>query len=290
MKKWNYLLSMFLIAGTVFVTSCSKDEDDPPTLDLKGTSGYTSNDVTISAGETIRVGVIAAAGTEKLSSFNLTVRHNNIDEYSFDTTLNVDNFNMDFEIPFTSEFIGENLVSMKVVDKGGNTASQSFKVTVETGAVAINKYSGVLLGSFNDVNGSFYNTTENTVYTISAAKANQAKVDLLFYFGADHKNTLAAPNDPDVNAEITTFQLNTWTTKNATKFIKGAVTAAQFDAIVDDFNFPTFDESSALSYADKLVDGDVVFFKTVTGKLGLAKVVDLTARGDQGTFDFIIEE
>lgn len=289
MKKWNYLLSMFLIAGTVLVTSCSKDEDDPPTLDLKGTTGYTSSDATISVDETILVGVIAAAGTEKLSSFNLTVRHNNVDEFSFDTTLNADNFNMDFEIPFSAEFIGTNLVTMKVVDKGGSTAQQSFTITVESGAVPVNKYSGIEFGSHNDAVGSFYNSEENAIYTIGTSIDNQAKVDFIYYYGDTHGNTIAAPDD-EIVATITTFGLDAWTTKNATRFKADVMTAAQFDLIGDDYEFPTFDGDA--KYIDQLEVDDVIYFKTAAGKLGLIKVVSVTTpnRGDRATFDIIVQE
>ncbi len=290
MKKWNYLLSTILIAGTVFVTSCSKDESTGPTLTLKGGTGYVSTDQTISAGETITVGAIAEAGSSNLNRFKFTSTFNNVPALIMDTTINTSSFNQDFELTFSAASVGANRLLVEVWDKDGNKAEKAFTVTVETGATPVNKYSGVLFGSFNDAIGSFYNSSENKVYTVAEAKANQAKVDLLYYFGAQHKNTLAAPDDADVNAEISTFQLNTWTTKNATRFLKGVVTAAQFDAIVDDFDFPAFNDATAVSNADQLAEGDVVYFKTVAGKLGLAKVVNVTSRGDQATFDFIIQE
>ncbi len=282
------MLSMFLMAGALFVTSCSDDETTGPTLDLKGSSGYTSDDVTISAGSTITIGVIGTAGDKNLSSFTMTSTNNNVPYEVMDTTLNSSSFNLDIEITFTEENLGANRLLMTLADKDGNKSTQSFTVTVENGAVAVKKASSVEFGSFNDAIGSFYNTTDMALYTVAQAKLNQAKVDFLFYKGAQNGNTIAAPDDVLAATEISTFQLNTWTTRNATRFAKGVVTAAQFDAITTTFDFPEFNSTS--SDAAQLADGDVVFFQTVSGKLGLIKVVDLYTRGDRAKFDIIVQE
>ncbi len=287
------MLSAFLIAGTVFVTSCSKDETTGPSLTLKGGTGYVSTDQTIAAGETITVGAIAEAGDANLNRFKFTSTFDNVPATIIDTTINTSSFNMDFELTFSAASVGNNRLLLEVWDKDGNKAEKAFTITVETGAVAVNKYSNIELGSHNDAVGSFYNSAENLIYTISSAKDNQAKVDFIYYYGDEHGNTIASPFDPIVNT-ITTFGLSTWTTKNDTKFHKNTITAEQFDAIVDEYDFPEFTTESPAptQFVDQLVVGDVLYFKTVAGKLGFIKVVSVTTpnRGDRATFDIIVQE
>lgn len=282
---------MFLIAGTVFVTSCNKDEDTQgPTLNLKGGSGYVSADQTISAGDEILVGVMADAGDANLSRFKLSSTFNNVPTPILDTTFNSASFDMDFALTFSEASVGANRLLFEVWDKDNNRAEKAFIVTVESNAVAVNKYSDIELGSHNDAIGSFYNSAENLIYTVAVAKENQAKVDFIYYYGDTHGNTIASPDD-EVVGGITTFQLDQWTTKNATRFMADVITAEQFDAIGDDYEFPPF-TSTDTKFLDQLEVNDVLYFKTAAGKLGFIKVVSVTTpnRGDRATFDIIVQE
>lgn len=297
MKKWNVLLSMTLMAGALFVTSCSKDEttDPGPSLNLKGGSGYTSDDKTIAAGDSIRVGVIAASSNvsnDKLTNFKFTVTFDNSSATVDDAPLNSTTYDMDYVLTFSAGSVGENRLKLEVTDKGGKTVSKEFVITVTPAPVAVSKYTDVTLGSFNDAIGSFYSTSDSSVYTRGQAAGDvaiQAKIDFIFFKGTTvtNVNSLAAPSDPAPNS-ITDLQMSGWTVRNATLLTKVAMTPAEFKAIGNTYTFPDFTATTTI--ANQLATNDVVFFKTVDGRSGLVLVVDLFTRGDEGKFDVIVSQ
>jgi hypothetical protein len=291
--KINRVLIVLLMMAGVSLSSCNKDDDiinPEPTLSFKGGAGYTSTDVTITTGESILVGFNAAYNqetNEKLKNFKLTVTSNNIAQTLIDSALNTEVFSTDITISFPDP--ASALLQAVVTDDAGRTASVSFNIVVENAGVKVVKYTEVELGSWNDEIGSFYNAQENTIYNVTEAAANQAKVDLVFYKGETNLNTLAAPADESLET-ILTFDINSWTTRNATMFIGTEMTAEEFDAIGEYYEFPEFVEADADTKIVDMVNGDVVFFKTEADALGYIKVVDLYSRGDLGKFEVIVME
>ncbi|GAB1403388.1 hypothetical protein MASR1M74_05660 [Lentimicrobium sp.] len=287
--------------ATLFVTSCSSDDDDPidpgPSLTLKGGSDYTSDDKTINVGETIKFGVIgnkSSVSGNKLTRFKLDFIANNIPEKMFDTTLNSDSFNWDGTMKFTG--VGEGNLSFQLTDKGGMTTTKTFKITIEDPGSAINKYKDVTFGSWNDPEGSFFSASEGLLYTVGQTKAtpaNQAKIDFIFFKGATNGNSLASPDNADLQT-ITTLQVKNWSVKNQTRFNTTDISVSQFDAIGDSYNFPPFNLTGTKDIINNLVDtgenGRVFLFKTQAGKLGLVKIVDLYSRGDRAKVDVIVQK
>jgi hypothetical protein len=296
MKKISFYLIALLIGVSTVFTSCSKDDDilDPnPTIDFKGGGEYVANDVTIKAGESIKVGVNAAYNSQtkkKLTKFNIILTANNTPTTLIDETLTSNQesvYSQDFMITFPN--VGVVKLVARITDSDNKTDEVEFTVTVEQAGVEVKKKTNVEFGSFNDPIGSFYASSTEEVFTVSQAAANQAKVDLVFFKGVTNGNTIAAPDDTDANG-ITDFNLNTWTTKNQTRFIKTTMTAAEFDAIGTVYNFPEFVAANGLTKANQLANGNVIYFRTQAGKRGYAKVVDLYTKGDKAKFDFIIEK
>jgi hypothetical protein len=295
MKKINLLFFMMALGAATFFSSCQKDEilNPEPSINFKGGSGYTSTDVTISAGESIKVGINAVQNSETksdLTTFTIVVTQNNTPQTVINETLTSDQkmtYVQDFNITF--ETVGSANLVARITDKDGEYNEVMFTVTVKEEGVTVKKKSNVEFGSFNDAIGSFYGTATETIYTISGGANNQAKVDMIFFKGATNGNTLAAPDDADVNS-ITDFNLNTWTTKNKTRFQTTTMTAAEFDAIGTLHAFPAFNDATALTKAKELANGKVVYFKTEAGKHGYFKVVDLYTKGDKAKFDFIVEQ
>ena len=66
MKKTIYLFGLLLLAGATVFTSCKKDEDEEPTVDMTpvltfiGGAGYTDADATIAPSSTFKVGINAS--------------------------------------------------------------------------------------------------------------------------------------------------------------------------------------------------------------------------------------
>jgi hypothetical protein len=289
MKKWSILsLAMLMVAGLMF-SGCSDDDDDTadlgPSIILKTGEGYTYEDFEVEEGSTVKFGVIAQKSTthdNNLTRFNI-----NYNELTLvDSTFNSSSFDGDYEIQF--EGVGESTIEFKVTAEGGLTAETQLNVTVIESGVEVNTFTGIELGSFNDVVGSFYNTADNEVYDIAEAMLNQEKVDFLFFKGAENINTIAAPDDEEA-ATIETFLLDQWTTKNQTRFNLTEMDAETFDAIEETHIFPEFNDEEALTRVNELEVDQVVLFRTNAGKLGYFKVVDLYTRGDLITIDVIVE-
>lgn len=291
--KMNRLFLILTVAIATAFTSCSKDDDiinPEPTLDFKGGANYTSTDVTINAGDEILVGFNAAYNSEtgeKLTNFKLVVTSNNVSQTLIDSTLKNETFSTDLNITFTEVVTAR--LEATVTDKAGRTAKVSFNITVEEAGVKVVKHTNVELGSWNDAIGSFYAAKENTIFTVSEAFNNQAKVDFIFYKGVQNMNTITAPDDADL-LEIQTFNIASWTTKNETRFVMTSLTAAEFDAIGEYYVFPEFDQTKVAKKVVDLENGAVVHFRTQAGAYGLIKVIDLYSRGDLGKFDIIIME
>lgn len=270
----------------------TESEVDPgPSLILKGGVGYTSSDADISIGATIKVGVIGGKSSvsgNKLTKFRFIYTSNNIPMTLLDTTLNADAFNWETNLSFTSA--GAGTLAFELTDYGNMNASKTLFITV-TGPETI-KYSNIELGSWNDVNGSFFSTSEGIVYNIpqtSTVPANQAKIDFLFFKGMVNGNTIASPDDVDANM-IADYQLNLWTNKNQTRFNPSTYSASQFDAIGSNFQFPIFDSNVQSTKMNQLEVGDVFLFKTQGGKLGLVKIVSLYTKGDKMRIDVVMEK
>lgn len=296
MKKNLLILFMAVIGMAATMTSCEKDDvilDPKPTINFKGGGNYVSSDVTVTEGENFTVGVNAAANVEtnaKLKSFTIVFTSNNVPTTLIDEQLEKaqeNNYSKDFQI--TLNGVGEGILKAKITDEKGEYAEVSFKVTVKQAGVEVKKKTNVEFGSFNDAIGSFYGTSNETVYTISQAFQNQALVDIIFFDGATNHNTLAAPDDAEANS-INDFNLVNWTKKNKTRFILTTMTAAEFDAIGEIYQFPEFVEANASTKANNLAAGNVVYFKTEAGKHGYAKIVDLYTKGSKAKVDFIVEQ
>lgn len=300
MKKLNFVLMALLLSAATVFTSCSKEDDpiDPgPSLTLKGGSDYTSDDKTINVGETIKFGVIGGKSSvsgNKLTRFKVDFTANNIPQKIVDTTLNTDSFNWDYSLRFDG--VGDGVLSFQLTDKGGMTTTKSFKVTIEDPGSKINKFMDVAFGSWDDVNGSFFSTSEGILYTVGQTKgtpANQAKIDFVFFKGAVNGNALASPDNASLQT-ITTLQTAGWTTKNETRFNETNISVSQFDAIGETYSFPNFNLSGTKDIINNLIDtgenGRVFLFKTKNNKLGLIKIDDLYSRGDRAKVDIIVQK
>ncbi|HOI88788.1 MAG TPA: hypothetical protein PLV51_13095 [Lentimicrobium sp.] len=296
MKKWNFLFMALLMSVAVVFTSCSDDEEvDPgPSLSLKGGTAYTSQDATVQINDAILVGVNglkSPVSGQKLNRFKFSIISNNVETVYVDSTLNSDTFTWESELTFSG--VGTGRLLFELWDKGGMRAEQSFNITIEDPGAQINKYLNVEFGSWNDAVGSFFASKEGITYTVGQTRnvpANQIKIDFVFFKGATNFNTFASPDDADLQTIQDLGPISAWTTKNQTRFNPSTMTAAQFDAIGETFQFPTFNMLQQTTKVNNLVEGQVFLFKTHDNRLGLVKVVDLYSRGDRAKASVIIQK
>ncbi len=292
MKKLNYLLGLMLITGMIF-TSCSKDDDEPlpPGIHFKGEAGYTSADVTINENNTIKVGIVALSNStsgQNITSFKLTLTSNNIPDVLVDSAVNTATYDADYLITFPDE--GEYRLSAKVTDKDGQSAEVAFNVTVN-GVAGIIEYTDKILGSYDSNTGSSFASFDGTVYSLADAKVNSEKVDFLYFYGGTNHATLAAPDD-DVAATVFTGVdgLDTWTTKNNTRFAHSTLTGSQFNDITTKSQLITIAQvaNPTATRLNSLQVGNVLAFLTAGGDYGLLRV-DAIVEGADGTITISVK-
>jgi hypothetical protein len=296
MKKWSFLFAALLIGLTMTMSSCGDngDETDPgPSLNLKGGADYTSQDAIIEINSDIKVGVLGGKSSvsgNKLTNFKMIYTANNVPSTWKNITLNADSFDWDTTLTFSS--IGTGRLSFELTDKGGMKTEKNFEIIVQ-GPETV-KYANVELGSWNDAIGSFFATAEGIAYNVTqtaTVPANQLKIDFLFFKGVTNGNTIASPDDADVNT-INDLKVNTWpeANKNQTRFNPSSYSATQFDAIGANFQFPSFDVNLQTTKMNQLAVGDVFLFKTKGNKVGLIKIVSLYTKGDKMKIDVVMEK
>jgi hypothetical protein len=143
----------------------------------------------------------------------------------------------------------------------------------------------------NSTYGHFLKMDDGTVYSTPDATANQSKVDLLIYYftdGTGPSPTFSSPGDqdaPDYYPEI-----NSWPTKNYTKYdYVTKITEAQFDAADNDsLLIKAYNEYWGRRKYKYAVAGTIFPFKTISGKIGLIKVLQADTQAN-GKITFAIK-
>ena len=134
-----------------------------------------------------------------------------------------------------------------------------------------------LLGAqTNSSLGSFYSTSEDSIYFTAGAGLiiNQPKIDFIYYFGSqtNDSSVIASPKDAEFNKtddQNPHKSIKSWTNKNNTLFLKLNTSASAFFNMTNDsLLINELDSNVTATKITKLKVGDVVGFKTVTGKLG----------------------
>ncbi len=294
MKKLIYLFVLLMVSGLFFMTSCTDDEegDVKPTISFKGGAGYVSQDVTLDTDAEFTIGITAASNSSsgaKLSLLELTRVYNNATWFTWDTAIDVSYYSIDITMT-TLNTEGTERIAFKITDKDGQTSEISVNITTESSAGPITSFDQKILGSYQSSTGSSFASADGSIYSLAEAKANQTKVDWMYFYGASDLSTIASPNDSHAALVFNNAAngLQTWTTKNNTLFRKVS-TVIEWNTVTDD----TIIMQEAATEPDQtriatLAVGDVLLFKTVTSKYGLIKVNNI-AVGADGTIDISVK-
>ena len=216
-KLFKQLFLLSAITGSLFLASCGSDDPEPvpPRVSITVT-GDTDTQSTFDSNETLQfdISYVAEAG---ISSFIVTpVVDGNVEPQNFfnpATDLGIDlsgplanegTFTFNYEL---NESLAGTTVSLtlEIVDQMEGSASETVTFQVNA-APAISEYTAVLLGGqLNGTTGSFYNSIDNSVYTIGSADNNDDLVDLIFYYvNTDGlRSIIASPDNANVQ---TTFE------------------------------------------------------------------------------------
>ncbi|MCB0410264.1 MAG: hypothetical protein KDD29_08595 [Flavobacteriales bacterium] len=281
MKKFNLLTILFAMFALGFLASCGTDD---PSEELPILTTNPSSDLSAVAGTLVSFSVTAGENPSSKSELEtLVIDANGVNE---DTTITFANNTTTFQgtFTFTAPAAGStNIITFTLTDKAGKSNVESITITGTSGANPILTWSATLLGGqTNPTIGSAFASTNGQVYLKAAAATNSSLIDFVYFYGASNLATLAAPDDDlvDGTAANSVDLTDTYTTKNATRFMTTTVTPAEFTAMTDDADFPAFTGSSSLE--NNLAVGDVIAFETVAGKVGLIHVSALST-GATGT-------
>jgi hypothetical protein len=287
MKKISKFFSMLAFAAVALLSSCS-DEDDPkpaPSLDFVAGAGYTTGDVTLEPGSTLKVKWVANKGDKDMDLFSIKVNNGYLADYAPDGAnsnpyslkgSNQNTYQGEVSTTVSSNVGTTETYTFTVTDKNGNSTSKTIKVTIGTAQTgAIDTWTAVILGNENHTTlGSFYDAEGNVVYTQANAKTNATLVDFVYYHGVTNGAAMAAPSNTDAEAIFT--GLGTWTTRNATKFKTTTLNQTQFNAITAGSELATQATGATNTQVTNLAVGQVFAFTTVGGKSGLAYVSQLS--------------
>jgi hypothetical protein len=270
-------LFLFAFVGMVgFAYSCKKNTDvqDPQvTVSLTPTSGAAGDQITISVvasadpSRNITKLVVDAISSNPVGSVNI-----------LDSTLKKNNVGYTYTYTIPSGNTGTIQIKATVTDDGSVTASGTADITITSAQQLRDDGSSDMGAQNNTGKGSFYSTSEGTVYLSAAAKTNQAKVDFVYYYGTNNMATLAAPSDASVDGGSGHIDLGiqTWTVKNGTMFKK--TSGADYDNATASSVELAYNNASASAdtKANTLASGDIIAFKTGNGKYGLIRITNIT--------------
>lgn len=289
MKKLSLYVLVAFAGALTFLTSCGGEDPevfDVPSILLDNTSftGMPGDVATIS-------GTITAPGG--LNVYRVTVEVDGVagDPQEFPRGSTIETT---AQFNFTYTLVEEQVdVPVRIVitatDEANQTGTASFDVTTEASPNPINEDQMVLFGGpANNTEPSFYDAVMQTTYTLANAQANSGSIDVVYYYGDQNDNSLAAPSNTDMQAvfNILGDPLN-FTTENATAFGATSLSAMDFtnvsneDELLASANFDVLAETQVTNLA---VD-DVIAFRldaargSLVGLIHIASIDDTTGFG-----------
>jgi len=301
MKKLNYLLGALMVSGMIF-TSCSKDdttEQLPPNFAFLGGEyepgkDRVDSDVTLTVGEEFVFGISASTRSDQnLKRLLIQRKFENVSTITIlDSAFNMSAITFDITT-FAYPTVGSEDFICTVWDKNDLSTMISFTVTTEPAAPDIITYEDKILGAQASTTGSSFASADGTVYTLDQAKINSDKVDFLYFYGATNLATLAAPDDADAATVFTGPNgLDTWTTKNNTRFKMTTLSSTDFDAIQSNSQLvpvATLPTLPNLSKANDLAVGDVLAFMTADTHYGLIRIDAINGANNAGTIEITVK-
>lgn len=278
MKKLNFVYAFLLISTLAFFAACGTDEETtPPSIMFNAATGYTTSDVTVPAKTALKIGIIASKTSAKLTNMKITQTVNNVPTTVQDSTFSSDSYSIDFNVKAPAQ-VATVKYTFKITAADGESAEISLSITTTAGPVT--SYTQKILGSYdNTTSGSSFASATGTVYALADAKTNAAKVDWMYYYGSTgNLATLVAPVDATASSVYSGANgPASWSVRNDTKLAKVTLpTGVTWDNITTDAEIIPLATGLTETKVNNLAVGQIVSFKTVTGKMGLIKIDAIT--------------
>ncbi len=287
MRKFMIIALAMLMMSLAFF-ACSDSESVGPSITLFTINSSSATQGDHAPGDVLSINFEVTKGDNDLEQWEIaiisggsktTYKTGSLSGVSTATYDVIENYT----VPSTAT--GQLILEVTVTDDDDLEDTKTYTINISSNMYEYN----VTLGAHQSVTGSFYCalSASGTVYTVSAARTNSNKVDLIYYYGATNMATLAAPNDPTLAEFDATLQVNSWTTKRATMLHKPA--SAQFSAITSATQIQSaYSTTLASSKVISLANSDEVVFKTADTKYGILKITSLTT-GTSGSITFSVK-
>lgn len=294
MKKLNVLF--LLLAGFIGISALTSCDPEPQT-DVLPSMIFSTDGAAIANSTTVdtlapllfKISANENPNTKKnLQTLRVQSFKNNAPVKDTLVTINDDSFLGSFNFNADTSFSVAEKFIFTLIDREGEKAIKEIIITTKDAPVVvdptgdpINSYSAKLLGGQSNPNeGSFFDAHTGTVLNTAGAITASATIDFIFAYGTMNQYYIGAPSDADIQTSHGTIAA-TWSTLNTTTFSPSSMTVADFDAMIDDRDFPT--STGVETKINMLGAGDVFSFLTVDGKFGMVKVnsVDGTVAGNR---------
>ena len=285
----KFFIAAFVAASAVLAVGCDAVEDiiQPPPTIIVNINSQDRTDLEIEEGDvvTLRIDYNASAG---LSSIEFEQENgSNLSGFPLSRFDTDKTHQYQGNLPANLLTVGTKRFTTRVTDKKDQSTNRTITITVKAKDVPpppegdpIRTWTNRTLGSLAHAStaGSSFASSNGTVYSIANAKTNSGLIDMIYSNGAQYPFALVAPNLSAIGSlpENSANRVETWTTRNATRFAKlTSVTAAQFDAATDDLEIVQHVTDAAVSANNvtSLAAGNIVGFITAGGKRGLIKVI-----------------
>ncbi|MCF8298032.1 MAG: hypothetical protein K9J13_10845 [Saprospiraceae bacterium] len=277
----------------IAIFGCEKEKTDypPPTIEFITESGFVFNDTILEIGENFKIGIKASNPNVNLTNFIIRVQSDELETY-LDSGMNTPNLH--FERNITKGIKESEKWIFIIRDKDGKSAEVSINIIKDSSSAFgnIKYYANIEMGAQNSSVGSFYSLTNDSVYTLSSAFANQNKIDLCYYYDFidTDENTIASPG-ANIDASVYTGAnaLANWTSRRTTRFKVANISENDFlNANNDSLLIVSYGQSDGNRKAKNLKTTDIFSFKNNDGKVGLFKVNTITGT-DAGTVNISIK-
>lgn len=183
-------------------------------------------------------------------------------------------------------------MTMRVNHNGGLSGHQVLSVKINClPKQTISSYSGIKLGSETNPNNKFLAAGEGKTYNDADAPANSDKIDVTF-FTAEMFQVIGAPGDTFFKKDYYPDVISKFSTANKTEFVLTTMSTNDFDALTE---YSALDALTGFKPTQTSLEdpgpGDVIAFKTASGKKGLLKVTDFNGGFDGDiTLDIKIQD
>ena len=283
------LTGLSVILVFIMITGCAKDKGNPSIKFVAGT-GFTGKDAIIKVADTLVVQMeIGWNGVDKLKQLESSVN---------DGSPSISPLSGDSILAWFTIIKGVSDLekwTFVVKDEADNQSSITLNLTRDPNSEygAILYFAPVSLGAQNNTTkGGFIGFPEKsaTIYTLESAFSNQANVGLLYYSDLLTHATLASPGS-DIPADLFpgARNISLWTIKNASRFMKSTLTAAEFSAISTDAPIvKPWKDALSVSSAGELKVNDVWLVSLASGRKGAILVKGIVG-ADAGELQFEIK-